>query len=298
LIVCFYRRIRLVNNEGEQEKKHEWIGMKSFRKKTTDNAVVGVVTAVLLIGLIVAVVSLVQTIYIPKIMEQREAEHMDKVAEQFTYLTSVIDGQAADQSKNVPVATSVTLGSKELPYMLSIKAFGTLQILDNARYINVTSNNNVTSFRIGTISYSSINGYFLDQTYTYEAGAMIVSQTEGNLMMVRPNFFINSAIGTLEFNIVNISSVGQKTIASGFGTYPIQTEFYSAHNYNFTGVNNITITTPLSNAWYVFMDSLLDNQYALNDTGYSLTITPALPIMLSVKIIDIRAQIGPGWVEQ
>ena len=60
-------------------------------------------------------------------MEQREAEHMDKVAEQFTYLTSVIDGQAADQSRNMPVATSITLGSKELPYMLSIKAFGSLR---------------------------------------------------------------------------------------------------------------------------------------------------------------------------
>ncbi|MFA5102886.1 MAG: hypothetical protein WC525_06995, partial [Candidatus Thermoplasmatota archaeon] len=106
--------------------------MKTFRKKPTDTAVVGVVTAVLLIGLIVAVVSLVQTIYIPKVMEQREAEHMDKVAEQFSYLTSVIDGQAADQKKNLPIATSITLGSKELPYMLSIKAFGKLEILENS----------------------------------------------------------------------------------------------------------------------------------------------------------------------
>jgi hypothetical protein len=280
-------RIRLNNIVSNMEK---------IRK--SNNAVVGVVTAVLIIGLIVAVVSLIQTVYIPKIMEQREAEHMDKVSEQFTYLTSVIDGQAADQSKNMPVATSVTLGSKELPYMLSIKAFGTLQILDNTRYINITlSTGTVKSFPIGVISYSSINGYFLDQTYTYEAGAMIVSQTEGNLMMVRPSFFINSTTGTLEFDIVNISSVGHKTVASGFGTYPIQTEFYSAYNDTFT-VTSITITTPLSNAWYVFMDSLLDNQYALNDNGHSLIITPASPITLSVKIIDIRAQIGPGWVEQ
>jgi len=280
--------------------------MKKQNYTKADHAVVGVVTAVLLIGLIVAVVSLVQTVYIPKIMEQREAEHMDKVAEQFTYLTSVIDGQAADQSKNVPVATSITLGSKELPYMLSIKAFGTLNILDNARRINITqTDGTVKTFPVGVITYSSVNGYFLDQTYTYEAGAMIVSQTEGDLMMVRPSFFINSATGTLEFDIVNISSVGHKTIASGFGTYPIQTEFYRiAYNDTFTGVNNITITTPLSNAWYVFMDSLLktnldDDQYNLivNNGHLSLTILDQ-QLKLSIKIIDIRAQIGPGWVEQ
>jgi hypothetical protein len=285
--------------------------MKPIRKNTTDPAVVGVVTAVLLIGLIVAVVSLVQTIYIPKMMEQREAEHMDKVAEQFTYLTSVVDGQAADQSKNMPVATSITLGSKELPYMLSIKAFGTLQILDNARHINITlANGTIKTFPVGVISYSSINGYFLDQTYTYEAGAMIVSQTEGNLMMVRPSFFIEydstQSILNITFNVVNVTSVGQKTIASGFGTYPIQTEFYRVtQNVTYTAIQDITLATPLSNAWYMFTDSLLktavnDNQYDLTDTGHSLVLDDftSLSVNVSFKIIDIRAQIGPGWVEQ
>jgi hypothetical protein len=284
--------------------------MKTQKENRTDPAVVGVVTAILLIGLIVSVISLVQTLYIPKIMEQREAEHMDKVAEQFTYLTSVIDGQAADQSKNIPVATSITLGSKELPYMLSIKAFGTLEILDNIRSINITlGNGTIITFPIGVITYSSINGYFLDQTYTYEAGAMIVSQTEGNLMMVRPSFFIaydsTHNLLNITFNVVNITSIGQKTIASGFGTYPIQTEFYQvAHNLSFTDLQNITIITPLSNSWYVFIDSLLkttlnNNQYNLIDTGHSLTLNgfSSLTVNVFFKVIDIRAQVGPGWVE-
>jgi hypothetical protein len=285
--------------------------MKTLRKKPADNAVVGVVTAILLIGLIVAVISLVQTMYIPKIMEQRESEHMDKVAEQFTYLTSVIDGQAADQSRNMPVATSITLGSKELPYMLSIKAFGSLEILDNARHINITlANGTVKTFPVGVITYSSINGYFLDQSYTYESGAMIVSQSEGNLMMVRPSFFIDhdtaQDILNITFDVVNISSVGHKTIASGFGTYPIQTEFSKvSSNVTFSNVRDITLETPLSNAWFVFLDSLLktsvnENDYDLTDTGQALILDDfsSLTVNVSFKIIDIRAQIGPGWVEQ
>jgi hypothetical protein len=284
--------------------------MKPHRKKVVDEAVVGVVTAVLIIGLIVAVISMVQTIYVPKIMEQRESEHMDKVAEQFTYLTSVVDNQAADQSHNVPVATSITLGSKELPYMLSIKAFGTLEITDNARHINITlADGTVKSYPIGVITYSSINGYFLDQSYTYEAGAMIVSQSEGNLMMVRPGFFIEfdstQHILNITFDVVNITSIGQKTIASGFGTYPIQTEFSTVSiNVTYADIQNITIGTPLSNAWYVFLDSLLktrlnQDNYALTDTGHSLILDDfsSLTVNISFKIIDIRAQIGPGWVE-
>jgi hypothetical protein len=133
--------------------------MKMLTKKTTDNAVVGVVTAILIVGLIVAVVSLVQTTYIPKIMKEREADHMDKVADQFTYLTSVIDGQAADGTKNMPIATSITLGSKELPYMLSIRAYGTLEILDKARTITINYGSETNTTHIGVITYSSNNGY-------------------------------------------------------------------------------------------------------------------------------------------
>ena len=273
--------------------------MKMLKKKNTDNAVVGVVTAILLIGLIVAVISLVQTMYIPKIMEQREADHMDKVAEQFTYLTSVIDGQAVDQAKNMPIATSITLGSKELPYMLSIKAFGTLEILDNSRTINITFiNGTFKTFPIGVITYSSANGYFLDQSYTYEAGAMIVSQSEGDLMMIRPIFIVDKF--NISFDVVNISSLGHKTIASGFGTYPIQTEFYNiSTNVTFKNVKSMMITTPFSNAWYIFIkSSLIGIPFTPeNGTGYLKLNFPSPPTII-FKIIDIRAQIGPGWVEK
>lgn len=285
--------------------------MRTFIKKTTDDGIVGVVTAILLIGVIVVVASLVQTMYIPKIMEQREAEHMDKIAEQFTYLTSVIDSQAADRIQNMPIATSITLGSKELPYMLSMKAFGTLQILDNARLINISlKDGSVKTFRVGVIMYSSVNGYFLDQSYTYEAGGMIVSQSEGNLMMIHPNFFVeyipSQNVLTIVFDVVNISSIGQKTIASGYGTYPIQTEFYNmSNNVTFTNVNSITFTTPLSNAWSFYINQTLraanpDLFGIITDTGRSVMIdlSQFSTVQVKLKIIDIRAQIGPGWVVQ
>jgi len=280
---------------------------------------VGVITAILLIGLIVSIFSLVQTTYIPKIMEQREADHMDKVAEQFTYLTSIIDGQALNAKKNKPLSTAITLGSKELPYMLSVRAFGTLEILDNdARAIDIYNDSDDSPFHfpIGAITYSSNNAYFLDQSYTYEAGAMIVNQfdPDGNSMMIPPFFSAYNDTTdnvTIIFDVVNISSVGNKNIASGYGTYPIQTEFHNiSTNETYTNVSRITIETPFSNAWLDYIRHSLTN-VNLNDEWYGSDsirtptrqflyldfASPSPTVNIIFKIIEIRAQIGPGWVE-
>jgi len=290
--------------------------MKRVIKKTTDSAVVGMVSAILIVGLLVAVISIIQLIYVPVLMEQREAEHMDKVTEQFGSLTSVIDGQAANERKGVPIATFVTLGNKELPILVSSKAFGTLEILNNSckvtidhKPINSTAQTSI--FPIGTIAFSSTNAYFLNQNYTYEAGAMIVSQSQGNLMMCLPSFFVNFNSNTktvnISFDVVNISSVGKKTIAGGFGTYPIQTEFYDISiNNTYTNVDYITITTPHSNAWSVFINRSLqqadlkyNTHFTLTDTGQALKIKflPSITVEVIFKIIDIQAQIGPGWAD-
>lgn len=294
--------------------------MKKIKRKITDNALVGIVTAILLIGLIVLVISIVQIVYVPIIMEQREAEHMDRVAEQFAFLTSVIDNQAADGNKGIPIATFVTLGSKELGFLASSKAFGTLEVLENSNAITIQNESITNTYKIGTIGFSSNNAYYLDQSYTYEAGAMIVSQSQGNKMMVRPSFFVEynktSNMVNISFDVVNISSIGSKTIASGYGICGVQTEFSDiSTNINFTGVGNITIATPFSQAWFVYIDRELKgaglnsaahpDQYILTDMGGALKLyfqtsefSEFYPtVNLIFKITEIQAQIGPGWIE-
>ncbi len=296
--------------------------MKKIKKKSNDNAVVGIVTAMLIISLIVTVIAIVQLVYVPIIMEQREAEHMDRVAEQFGFLSSIIDDQAADEVKGIPIAAFVTLGSKEIPLLVSSKAYGALEILENSCKINIKNESINNTYQFGTIAYSSTNMYYLDQTYTYEAGAMIVNQSSGNKMMIHPGFYIDFNYTyeklNITFNVVNISSVGQKTIATGSGISGIQTEFRDISvNKNYTQVHKIAITSSNSNAWYVFLNSSLkqeilgNNGYEnleelgismiLDGTGQTVTINFETGYLneLNVffKIIDIDAQIGPGWVE-
>jgi len=288
--------------------------MKRAIDKTNEPALVGIVTAILLIGLIVIVISIVQIVYVPIIMEQREAEHMDRVAEQFGFLTSIINNQAADERKGIPIASFITLGSKELPLLVSSKAYGTLEVLENSFTIAIQNESETKTFLIGEIVYSSANAYYLDQSYVYEAGAMIVSQSQGNKMMARPSFFADynktSNIVNISFDVINISGVGQKTIASGFGTYGIQTQFNDVStNIIFNDVRNITIGSQFLNSWFVFISSSLKGiglnpessppHFTLTDTGQfvKLEFQSNLTVNINFKIINILVQIGPGWIQ-
>jgi hypothetical protein len=288
--------------------------MKRILRKTTDSALVGIVTAILLIGLIVIVISIIQIVYVPIIMEQREAEHMDRVAEQFGFLTSIIDNQASYGEKGIPIASFVTLGSKELPLLVSSKAYGTLEVLNDSCIITIQNDTLNITFPIGSIKYSSTNAYYLDQSFIYETGAMIVSQSQGNKMMVRPGFFANynrtNNILNISFDVVNISSIKSKTIATGFGTYGLQTEVGDiSTNIALKDVRNITIGTYFSNSWYVFINGLLKgaglnsetypSQYVLTDMGpfLNLNFLSNVTVNINLKIIEIQVQIGPGWVQ-
>lgn len=90
---------------------------------------VGVIVAILVVSLLVAVLVIIQTVYVPQWMKEREAEHMDNVANQFADLKYSLDLQAAQRSSS-PLINSITLGSKELPYFVSSRAFGSLYIVD------------------------------------------------------------------------------------------------------------------------------------------------------------------------
>jgi hypothetical protein len=284
--------------------------IKKFIK--SDNGVVGIVVAVLLIGLIVAVVSLIQAVYVPKWMEEMEAEHMDLVVTQFTQLKSAIDTQVANEQPLTPIASPITLGNKELPYLMSLRAYGSLEILSKRFQITIENETYKLNESFGIIKYSSMNGYFIDQSFIYENGAFITSQREGNMLSMKPSISIekNTSNVTITFNMVNITPVGGKTNGGGYGTTSILTEYNNTlpdrKNYSeIHNVSNIIISTSYPNAWKLFLEwSLNENNVNFTkaeivDKGVKITFTnlDEIEITLKYKIVEIYAQIGPGWVE-
>jgi hypothetical protein len=241
-------------------------------------------------------------------MEEREAEHMEEVAAQFSQLKFVIDTQYANNQTGNPIATSITLGSKELPFLMSIRSFGNLEISSDNCIVDITYNESNKTlekpYPLGTIKYSSVNGYFLNQEFIYEAGAIITSQSEGNMISIKPSLSQNAS-GNLSFKIINISGVGGKVSASGYGTTAIQTEFSESSINNIKNVSNIKITTLYPNAWKIFANWALEKILNTNDfwipdpnpIDNSINIIFNNTIDIEVTYVKVNAQIGPGWVE-
>jgi len=298
--------------------------MRNKKLRPSDEAVVGIVVAVLLIGLTVSVVALVQTQYVPKWMKQKEAEHMEEVIDQFTRMKFAIDTQVATEIET-PIATTITLGSKELPYLLSQRSFGQLDILTHdysGCVFNITTNAKYYSIPIGTIKYSSSNAYYLDQSFIYEAGTIITSQIDGYDMTIKPSFLIkqNASKVILGLNLVNITGIGGKIQGSGYGSTAILTEYSqlldnNTNPYVYENVSKIVITSNYPDEWQSYMDWLLDQmldsydedsddyEYNVTASGNDVTIdfnkignTENDP-KLELKVHEIQAQLGPGWVE-
>jgi hypothetical protein len=277
--------------------------MQKKKFKKSDNAVAGIITAILLVGLIVIVISLIQTTYVPKWMRQIEAEHMNEVEDQFSQLKSSIDIQAATGQKT-PMSTSITLGNKEIPFFSASRAFGSLLILSDECNVTITNISRSFSSLLGIIKYSSRNVYFLDQSYIYEAGSVILNQSEGNVMSIKPFSAIkNGNVVNITFDIVNITGVGGGTSASGYGTYPIRTEFVSSRTVVMNGVKNITIATHYQNAWHVAFNSTLiksagliyGTNFSVTDTAGEVTIKflGTTKVNLALNVIEINAWITP-----
>lgn len=283
------------------------------KMKNSDDAVVGIVATFLIVGLIVTVISMIQAVYIPKWMEQTEADHMEVVADQFSQLKFAIDTQSAIKEPGTPISTAITLGNKELPFLTSSRAYGSLDILSDEcmvtiNYSNVTKSN---SYPLGVIKYSSANAYFLNQAYICEAGAVILSQSQGNTMSIKPAFSVSYGYGSdinISFTILNISTIGEKRSIGGYGTYPMQTEFSGVNVTNFTDVKNIIIDTNYQNAWQKFINNTLINSglnhhsygadfsISVNDDSMVLKFNKSITVNLKLKHVTINAQIAPGWI--
>ena len=281
------------------------IRKKIIKFKKSNDAVVGIFVAVLFIGLIFAVIATVQTVYIPKWMEQKEADHMDSVENQFAQLKSAIDTQSLSKQR-IPISTSIPLGSKELPFLSSMRSYGSLDIMINDYKISITNDTNTFSYTVSTIRYSSNNAYFLDQSYIYENGALILSQPLGSTMFINPSFIVDKNIDVdALFYIVKISGIGEKTSVSGYGSCPIKTIFSSSSNITIPNVETISINSTYQNVWKIFLENTLkrsglnygsDFISTSNDDEITVQFTGS-NVNLDLEFLKIDAQLSPGWVE-
>jgi hypothetical protein len=283
------------------------------------NAVAGVIEALLIVALIAIVISIIQLVYIPQVMEQREAQHMDDVENQFSYLKSMIDIQAITSS-DAPMYSMITLGSRELPYFVTARSFGELKIIGGdsgnnlAVYPNMTGPSSKGTFNLTAIKYKASNAYFVDQTYILEGGGVIRDQPTGtSSMIVYPSISAKKKSDSginLSFSLPEITGKKDKTDRYGHENCFIRTDYASNSTYsgNISSLNGgyIRIYTDYPHAWnkslYDILWKFIDEGYAnvsLSQSPSYVEITPEENKYINFKLVIqyIEAQIGPGIVK-
>ena len=285
--------------------------MKNKKLIKRKDAVAGVIEALLLVALVAIIISTIQLVYIPQMMEQRESDHMDDVENQFSYLKSVIDLQSMVK-EDVPISSPITLGSRELPYFVTARAFGQLDIIDKDR----TDNYILTDFlnvSLTSIKYKAHNSYFIDQTYALEGGCVIVKQPDGETVKIEPAITVeNKTKINIIYNMPLIIGVPGKNSTSGYKNCFVRTNYSHNKTYikdidNSSDDHHIWIYTDYLNAWNASLNKLLEEEVK---NGYvNVTITQDLggidvveiepwgkTIHLELTVTYIGAQIGPGIV--
>jgi hypothetical protein len=261
-------------------------------------AVAGVIEALLLVALVSIIISTIQLIYIPQIMEQKEADHMEDVENQFAHLKSVIDIQSMTE-KNVPISSPVTLGSRELPYFVSAKSFGEINIVENAGRIATDIGNNIF---LTSIKYQAYNSYFVDQTYVLEGGAVILKQHDGESMMIEPAITFDDQPSKIDisYDLPYIIGVPGKNSSNGYKNSFIRTNYSSSDDsYTVTNINNyIRVYTEYVDSWHDFFNKSLGNNAYVNKTSEYVQIQEkgSKNIGISISKLTIYAQISPGWI--
>lgn len=285
--------------------------------KNSDDAVVGIIVTVLLIGLMLTVGVMVKTVYVPQWIEEKEAAHMEEVSNQFTMLKYALDIQSI-VNQSTAISATITLGNKEIPFFDLGRTFGTLSVIADSCTLTVKNNTVSSTYSTDAIKHSSRNLHFVDQSHVYEAGSLILSQYPSSVLYGKPSFFVTEFGKSLSFTFVNISGIAGRRSVSGYGNYPVYLTVISPSN-QYTEINNVTdiiITTNYGDAWYIALNSSLMQSISgfeykgngVSNVGYNITSASDRVTLefidssgdyvnLFIREVNISAQIAFGLIE-
>jgi hypothetical protein len=292
---------------------------------THSQAVAGVIEALLMVALVSVVISIIQLQYVPQVMEEKEAQHMDQVFNQFSSLKSMIDIQSTTRS-SAPISSMITLGSGGLPYFITEEAQGSLEVDDSDQYRMEIFPEPLTPppgledgmAPLTSIIYEAGNFYFVNPYFFILEGGGIIKDQPGEqnskpVMVADPSISAinNSNSITLHINLPRyIGILGKKgTYGMQQGNSFIRTNYSSNITYTQTlqqPGGYIHIYTAYPNAWNESLYNIL-GIYTLN--GYIsiewisadpidyIEIKPiAKEIHLQLNVINIYVQIGQGII--
>ena len=263
--------------------------------------------------------SLIVNQYVPVWMKDSEASHMDGAVGQFADLKGAIDFQAlgALMAQNagavfVPSTTStaVTLGVDGVPIfsgptagaLTSSPSTGNWTISFSYKINGIE--NDVSANSSGVIDLAVANRYYPFGEVAYDNGAVIRSQSDGQVIVAAPVFQASASSGNLmfAFEMGNLYGSGS---ASGTSTQIVDTNVFGVNQQTYTQVSapiQIRHQTDYALAWFNFFNSTLSTSlkvtnpaYTSNGGGTDITVISSfytLHVNTVLKNVDLTLDVG------
>jgi hypothetical protein len=114
-----------------------------------------------------------------------------------------------------------------LPLLTPVGSWGTISVEEGGANLTITAQKGETTdtliqdLPLGSLSYHSSNRYWVDQTWTYQGGAIFLSQGKMTAVRVGPSIVVAKSVDDITLNVALISLDGSGTIA---GSGPVRIE--------------------------------------------------------------------------
>ena len=188
-------------------------GFEAFKK--SESGIAAAIAAALLLGIIVTAMTTVQLHYVPVWKEDAEYAHMSDVWQDMARFKSNVDILAAGIEMNpnsrITLNSPIQMGGADLPFIGGMKTGGTLAVNNDISGMfivvngdlggNNTTLSNTTLDYTGSVSYCPTNTHYVDETYCYENGALIVARDGRSMMKLSPGIVLENGAGIASVNL-------------------------------------------------------------------------------------------------
>ena len=281
------------NSTGERIKKSpRW---------DNDDGVAATVGTIMALLVFLAFMGIFTNQFVPVWMSDNESTHMSTAIEQFINLKSSIDVSVSNYPNSLvapsPIYVPITLSSAGIPIfagptagiltlspnMLSSKTNFNLSYVwttDGVKPYTIDERND--GHAGGYLELYAPNRYFVEQRLIYEAGAVILNQSDGEFILAGPQLLVKNAglVGSpnLVIKMTQVSLEGTNKTIGGTGSKGVTAELQFANTVsyqnNFSDNSDdiqINIMSKHGVAWMNYFDHSLDGAGLVYDSDYHIT---------------------------
>ncbi|MDD4253967.1 MAG: hypothetical protein PHP59_01150 [Methanofollis sp.] len=212
-----------------------------------EDALSEVVGFVLLLGVLVLALSVYQLYAVPAEGRENEITHMNMVKDRFTDYKIALDSLWINKQTGVTLSTAFDLGTGaaateggafSFPILTPVGSSGAVEVRSDAGTVTIATSDKPDGVKIplGLVQYVSGNNYWIDQTWTYQMGAVFLTQDGGTTVRVAPPlsiYNIKNTSASVTFAPVNITG---SALLAGSGPVRIESRLRDMPSYGLDGV--------------------------------------------------------------